>query len=79
MTTDELINLVADLAKVVDNEDPIDFAILTIDDESVWHLMATNVVEQYLPLADNKVVIMATITKLVVDNFILNMRLMANK
>jgi hypothetical protein len=79
MTTDELINLVADLAKVVDNEDPIDFAMLTIDDESVWHLMATNVVEQYLPLADNKVVIMATITKLVVDNFILNMRLMSNK
>jgi hypothetical protein len=79
MTTDELINLVADLAKVVDNEDPIDFAMLTIDDESVWHLMATNVVEQYLPLADNKVVIMATITKLVVENFILNMRLMSNK
>jgi hypothetical protein len=64
---------------VVDNEDPIDFAMLTIDDESVWHLMATNVVEQYLPLADNKVVIMATITKLVVENFILNMRLMSNK
>jgi hypothetical protein len=79
MTTDELINLVVDLAKVVDNEDPIDFAMLTIDDESVWHLMATNVVEQYLPLADNKVVIMATITKLVVENFILNMRLMSNK
>jgi hypothetical protein len=79
MTTDELINLVADLAKVVDNEDPIDFAMLTIDDESVWHLMATNVVEQYLPLADNKVVIMATITKLVVENFVLNMRLMKGK
>ena len=78
-TTNELINLVAELAQEVDNESPTDFGLLPVDDESVWHLMAANVIEVYMPLSDDKIIMMATITKLVVENFVLNMRLMKNE
>ena len=78
-TTNELINLVAELAQEVDNESPTDFGLLPVDDESVWHLMAANVIEVYMPLSDDKIIMMATITKLVVENFVLNMRLMNNE
>jgi len=79
MTTDELVNLVADLAQEVDKEDPIDFGMLQLDEGSVWHLMSVNVVEKYLEMSDDQVVMMATITKLLVDNFILNYKLIHGK
>ncbi len=79
MTTDELVNLVAELAQEVDKEDPIDFGMLQLDEGSVWHLMSVNVVEKYLEMSDDRVVMMATITKLLVDNFILNYKMMRIK
>jgi iron-sulfur cluster repair protein YtfE (RIC family) len=79
MTTDELVNLVAELAQEVDKEDPIDFGMLQLDEGSVWHLMSVNVVDKYLEMSDDRVVMMATITKLLVDNFILNYKLMHGK
>jgi iron-sulfur cluster repair protein YtfE (RIC family) len=79
MTTDELVNLVAELAQEVDKEDPVDFGMLQLDEGSVWHLMSVNVVEKYLEMSDDRVVMMATITKLLVDNFILNYKLMHGK
>ena len=71
----ELINTIAELAREVGNEDPIDFASLDIDDESVYHLMASNVIEQYQNITDNQLVMLATITHLIVENFILNLKL----
>jgi hypothetical protein len=78
MTTDELVNLVAELAQEVDKEDPTDFGMLQLDEGSVWHLMSVNVVEKYLEMSDDQVVMLATITKLLVDNFILNYKLIGN-
>jgi iron-sulfur cluster repair protein YtfE (RIC family) len=78
MTTDELVNLVADLAQEVDKEDPIDFGMLQVDEESVWHLMSVNVVDKYLDMSGDQIVMLATITKLLVDNFILNYKLIGN-
>lgn len=78
MTTDELVNLVADLAQEVDKEDPIDFGMLQVDEESVWHLMSVNVVDKYLEMSDDQVIMLATITKLLVDNFVLNYKLIGN-
>jgi iron-sulfur cluster repair protein YtfE (RIC family) len=79
MTTDELVNLVAELAQEVDKEDPVDFGMLQLDDGSVWHLMSVNVVEKYFEMSGDRVVMMATITKLLVDNFILNYKMMRIK
>ena len=76
MTTDELINMIAELAQEVDKEDPIDFGMLQVDDESVWHLMASNVLELYGNSLDNHLITLATITHLVVENFVLNAQLM---
>jgi iron-sulfur cluster repair protein YtfE (RIC family) len=79
MTTDELVNLVAELAQEVDKEDPVDFGMLQLDERSVWHLMSVNVVEKYFEMSGDRVVMMATITKLLVDNFILNYKMMRIK
>lgn len=75
-TTDEMINLIAELAQEVDKESPIDFGMLQVDDESVWHLMASNVLELYGNSLDNKLITLATITHLVVENFVLHAQLM---
>jgi hypothetical protein len=76
MTTDELINMIAELAQEVDKEDPIDFGMLQVDDESVWHLMASNVLDLYGDSLDNKLITLATITHLTVENFVLHAQLM---
>lgn len=76
MTTDEIINMIAELAQEVDKENPIDFGMLQIDDESVWHLMASNVLELYGNSLDNQLITLATITHLVVENFVLHAQLM---
>lgn len=78
MTTDELVNLVADLAQEVDKHDPTDFGMLQIDEESVWHLMSVNVVDKYLDMSSDQIIMLATITKLLVDNFVLNYKLIGN-
>ncbi len=78
MTTDELVNLVAELAQEVDKEDPVDFGMLQLDEGSVWHLMSVNVVDKYIDMSGDQVVMLATITKLLVDNFILNYKLIGN-
>jgi hypothetical protein len=53
--------------------------MLQLDEGSVWHLMSVNVVEKYLEMSDDRVVMLATITKLLVENFILNYKLMHGK
>lgn len=75
MTTFELINTVADLAKEVGNHDPLDFGSLDIDEDSVCHLMASNVVDKYQNISEDRLVMLATITHLIIENFILNLKL----
>ena len=82
MTSDDLINLIADLAKEVDLEDPIDFGMLRVDEDALWHMMAANVVEMFRVNSESdKLIMLATVTKLVVENFVLhaqNLKMMEN-
>ena len=78
MNTIDYVKLIAETAREVNKEDPIDFGMCQIDERRIWDLMASHIVERYLPYKDTETATMmylATITKLVVENFVLNYKL----
>lgn len=74
----DYVNHIADLAKEVEAEDPIDWGMLPVDEDEVYRLMASHVVETMAPKYDQpefRDVMLATVVKLVVENFALNLKL----
>jgi hypothetical protein len=67
----------ADLAMESEMADPIDWGMLKISERDAFIMMASNVIEQLESVKEEErpVVAMATITKLLVENFVLNLRL----
>ena len=63
----------AELAQEVESEDPIDWGMLAVDEHSAYLLMANHVLDQFKD--SDKITMMATITKLVVENFTLHLKL----
>ena len=76
--SDEYINHIAELAKEVEVEDPIDWGIIPISEDVTYRMMTTSVLEQFGDMSQQRDIMIATIVKLVVENFILNLRLMKN-
>ena len=75
MTDTEYAKLIAEMAKEVAKEDPIDFAYLEIEPDQLYLLMASYIVEkysQYKHTEEGQNIFLATITKLVAENFVLN-------
>ena len=70
MITPELI---AELAMETESEDSIDWGMLAIDEKTAYNLMANQVLEMFQN--EDKVTMMVSITKLVVENFVLNLKL----
>lgn len=69
---------IVSLAKEVETEDPIDWGMLNISEENAYNLVALNVVESMNDKYednDYRDVLLATIVKLVVENFTLNLKL----
>lgn len=79
MTTQlDYIEHLVRLAKDVEAEDPIDWGLLAIDEDEAYRLMAMNVVEMMFDKygqPEMRDVMLATVIKLVVENFTLNLRL----
>lgn len=74
MTIDELV----ELAREGESVDPIDWGMVPIKEEVAYRQMAEQVLEMmksYNP-ADRQAVALAAITKLLVENFVLNYKLM---
>ncbi len=73
---------IVDLVNEIDSEDPIDWGMLNIDETEATELIANNLIEQYnttwaqMPDNERNIIMLATITKLVVENFTLNLKLM---
>ena len=64
---------IVNLAKEVDAEDPIDWGMLQIDEDTAFNIIASGVIEKF---KDNDMrVALAVITKLIVENFVLNVKL----
>jgi hypothetical protein len=66
------VDLLVELATQVEMEDPIDWGMLAIDEHDAYKLMATHVIEMNNDDLTNK----AIIVKLLVENFVLNLKLM---
>jgi len=74
------VNLVEQLvliAEEIETADPIDWGMLEIDEHDAYTLMATGVLENYLTTDsdDRDMVMLATVVKLTVENFVLNLKL----
>ena len=64
-------------AQDVGSTDPIDWGMLAVDEESAYRMIAASMVEHYESLdpQDRDLMLLATATKLVVENFVLNLKL----
>lgn len=67
------VQLVAELAQEVEVTDPIDWGMLSIDEHTAYLTMAASVIEMF---PEEREEILAVITKLTVENFVLNLKLM---
>lgn len=73
----EEIKQLANLAKELQKTDPIDFSLLNVGEDEAFEMMAKNVIEQFEAITNKEeaeVVALATITKLLVENFALKIK-----
>lgn len=65
------------LAQEVEVTDPIEWGMLSIDERTSYRLMAANVLELFEGMEKDQqiAVALASITKLLVENFVLNLKL----
>jgi hypothetical protein len=78
------VAIVKELINEVDVEDPIDWGMLNIDESGATDLIANNVVDMYnrdwqhLSDREFRMAMLATVGKLVLENFVLNIKLAKN-
>lgn len=73
-----IIDQLVALAEEIEMCDPIDWGMLSIDEHTAYQLMAESVLENYLSLDkdDRDMMLLAIVTKLTVENFVLNLKLL---
>ena len=72
------VKQLVELAQAVESGDPIDWGMLNISEETAYTMIATSVLEGHLGLTeDQELVLLATVVKLTVENFVLNLRLLS--
>ena len=69
--------MLVELAKEVESEDPIDWGMLAVDEDTAYRLIASQVIEIYN--TNDQLTMLASITKLIVENFVLNLKLQGIK
>ena len=76
-TRTEAVALLIDLANQMEIQDNIDWRLLNIKEADAYELMANSVVDQFNSVNPeyHHTVMMATIVKLLVENFVLNLRI----
>lgn len=80
MTNEEktqTIQQIAALAKQADMIEPVDWSQLNINEDEAYLMMASNVIEQLESVSEEQrgIVSMSTMTKMLVENFVLNIKL----
>lgn len=75
--TDITPEMIANLAMQAEITDPVDWGMLSIEEHQAYIMMANSVKEQVLGIPEEQrlMVAMATMTKLLVENFVLNLKL----
>ena len=77
MVKQEDEDFLVDLAMECEISDPIDWGMLHITEKQAYQMMASQILEQFSGVnkQDMVTVILATATKLLVENFVLNLQL----
>ena len=77
MVEQQEVDFLVDLAMECELSDPIDWGMLHITEKQAYQMMASQLLEQFDNMDKEHLVpvIMATATKLLVENFVLNLRL----
>lgn len=74
ISVDELIELVQE----VESQDSIDWGMLNIDEGEALRLIAMDVIEMFPDIDINnkrEVIMLVTVTKLILENFVLNLKI----
>jgi hypothetical protein len=73
-----LVQQLVQLAQEIESEDPIDWGMLSVNENDAYEMIATSVLENYLKTdADSRdIMMLSTIVKLTVENFVLNLKLL---
>ena len=77
LTKTEAVGRLISLAKEVEIRDPIDWNKMKVTEEQVFEVMAANAIDQLFSIPEDHrtTVAMATMTKLLVENFVLSTKL----
>tara|TARA_B110000285_G_scaffold165413_1_gene184754 strand:+ start:249 stop:512 length:264 start_codon:yes stop_codon:yes gene_type:complete len=77
MVKTEDVDFLVDLAMECELSDPIDWGMLHITEKQAYQMMASQLLEQFDEVKKDDMipVILATSTKLLVENFVLNLQL----
>lgn len=72
------LNEIIDVAMEIESEDPIDWTNLNIDQRAAYNLIGLSILEmckEWEKSTDKDLIMTSTITKLMVENFVLNLHL----
>jgi len=75
------LNQLVDIAEQIEISDPIDWGMLNVDEKEAYQLIASDVLENYSK-ADKEyreLILLATVVKLTVENFVVNLKLLQGK
>tara|TARA_B110000977_G_scaffold159873_1_gene203970 strand:- start:170 stop:433 length:264 start_codon:yes stop_codon:yes gene_type:complete len=75
--TQEQVDWLVDLARECEAADPIDWGTLQVTEDQAYQMMASNLLDQMAALDEDQRlhISLATTTKLLVENFVLNLKL----
>jgi hypothetical protein len=68
------VDQLVELAKEVERENNIDWGMLNVDEDTAYRLIAANVLEIFN--TTDQTTMLATVTNLIVENFVLNLKLL---
>ena len=75
------IEEIEEIVKEIESEDPIDWGMLAIDEYNAMSMIVNQMVEQYntkwtlLSHEDQIKILLASLSKLIIENFVLNVKL----
>lgn len=75
---EEVVLYIASIAESIETEDPIDWGMLAVDERSTYKMMASSVLQNYIdtPESGRDMMLLAMLTKMIVENFVLNLKLL---
>jgi hypothetical protein len=76
------LDLLVDIAQEVEGQDAVDWGRLAVGKEQAYKMVAASILEMFDKSEytfDDKVVLLSTITKLTVENMLLNLRLLTSE